>query len=326
LRGHPEGVKPVVLASKSGISPFHERWWLAAATGGEYREATVNSGAQVIGRLPYLVSRKMGFTISEMPPFTHLLGPVVELGEGKPQTLLLRRLSIIRELLDQLPRFAWFRQTIGLSLADGLAFQDRGFRVSPQYTFQIDCHENLEDIWAGVHFKTRQHIRRAREKFSVATLDDPQPFVDFYLDNLRRAGQQSYIDFATFPALFGAAREHQSAEILCASWPGGRPAAMVVLVWGHGQMYYLLSTRARAEGDNGSINLLVWEAITRAHTRGLLFDLDGVTTSGTARFLSGYGGRFAMRLIVQRTSELYGALRGVKRCVLGQGKADSTFW
>jgi hypothetical protein len=319
-------VKRVVLASKSGISPFHEPWWLAAATGGEYREATVNSGAQIIGRMPYLVGRKKGFTISEMPPFTHLLGPVVELGEGKPQTLLLRRLSIIREMLDQLPRFAWFRQTIGVSLVDGLAFQDRGFRVSPQYTFQIDCHQNLEDIWAGMHFKTRQHIRRAREKFSVATLDDPQPFVDFYLDNLRRAGQRSYIDFATFPALFDAARERQSAEILSASWSGGQPAAMVVLVWGHGQMYYLLSTRARDEGDNGSINLLVWEAITRAHTRRLLFDLDGVTTSGTARFLSGYGGRFAMRLIVQRTSELYGTLRSVKRCLLGQGNAESTFW
>jgi hypothetical protein len=258
-----------------------------------------------------------------MPPFTHVLGPVVELGAGKPQTLLLRRLSIIRELLDQLPRFASFKQALALSLADGLAFQDRGFQISPQYTFQIDCRENLDNIWAGLHFKTRQHIRRAQEKLSVVTLDDPQPFIDFYLDNLRRAGKQSSIDFATFPALFGAARERQSAEILSASWPGGGPAAMVVLVWGHGRMYYLLSTRARDKGDNGSINLLIWEGIARAHTRGLLFDLDGVSTSGTARFLSGFGGRFAMRLIAQRTSALYGALRSGKRC-LGRGKADET--
>jgi hypothetical protein len=31
-----------------------------------------------------------------------------------------------------------------LALADGLAFQDRAFKISPQYTFEIDCREGLE--------------------------------------------------------------------------------------------------------------------------------------------------------------------------------------
>jgi hypothetical protein len=244
-------------------------------------------------------------------------------GDGKPQTVLLNRLSIIRELLDQLPKVAFFKQALALSLADGLAFQDRGFQVTPQYTFQIDARESLSDLWSEVHFKTRQHIRRAEEKFAVESLNEPGPFMDFYLENLRRAGLQCLINFTTFPAMFAAAQERGCAEILCASWSNGKPAAMVAFVWGSGRMYYLLSTRARDKGDNGSINLLIWEGVKRAHERGLLFDLDGVSTSGTSRFLSGFGGRFGMRLIVQRNSTLYGALRSAKR-FLGRGKSDDT--
>ena len=303
---------------------FHEPWWLAAATGGDYHQAIVTRGGQVVGRLPYVINRQRGFSVCQMPPFTHVLGPVVHPGAGKPQTVLLQRLSIIREMIDQLPQVSSFKQALGLSFADGLAFQDRGFQVTPQYTFQIDCRENLETLWSEVHSKTRQHIRRAGEKFTIVTVDDAQTFINFYLDNVQRAGLRSFIDFTNFPALFAAARERQCAEILCATGATGKPVAMVFVVWGHGRMYYLLSTRARDKDDNGSVNLLIWEGMQRAHKHGLVFDLDGVSTSGTARFLSGFGGGIALRLIVQRTSVTYGALREVKR-FLGRGKADATF-
>lgn len=302
---------------------FHEPWWLDAVTGGDYHQAQVSRGGQIVGRLPYILARNAGFTISPLPPFTHALGPVVLPSVGKPQTLMLRRMSIVRELIDQLPKVAFLKQALTLSLSDGLLFQHHGFQVTPQYTFEIDARESLTDLWSEVHSKTRQHIRRAEEKFSVVALQEPNAFTDFYVDNLRRAGLRSFVDFTRFPAMFFAAQERRSAEILCASWPNGKPAAMVVLVWGHGRMYYLMSTRARDAGDNGSINLLIWEAVKRAHERGLLFDLDGITTSGTSRFLRGFGGRCGMRLIVQRTSPLYSVLRTTKR-LLGRGKADDT--
>jgi len=98
---------------------------------------------------------------------------------------------------------------------------------------------------------------------------------------------------------------------------------MVFLVWGHGTMYYLLSSRASDAGDNGSVNLLLWVAVQRAHARGLVLDLDGVSSSGTARFLSRFGGSLEMRLIVRRSGFLYSALQTTKRRLIG-GKADDT--
>ena len=77
-----------------------------------------------------------------------------------------------------------------------------------------------------------------------------------------------------FSAAFSACQARDSGEILKASWPDGNPAAMVFLVWGHGRMYYLLTTRVIDPKDNGSVPLLIWSAIKRAHERRLIFDLD----------------------------------------------------
>src|ERR1700693_3543464 len=97
-RSHPPSSKPQhILAESETQLPatlFHDHWWLSAATNGEFQEAVVTNGSGVSGLLPYVITRERGFAICQMPPFTHVLGPVVYPGSGKPQTQLLRRLSI----------------------------------------------------------------------------------------------------------------------------------------------------------------------------------------------------------------------------------------
>jgi hypothetical protein len=303
---------------------FHEHWWLAAATNGSFQEVTASSGGRIVGRLPFVMRKKMGFAECRMPPFTHILGPVVDAGAGKRQTQLLRRLSIIRTLIDQLPRFDLFRQALDLSILDGLAFQDRGFYVQPQYTFEIDCRADVEALWGAMHSKVRQHVRRAEEKFVVANIDDPQEFVHFYIENLKKRQRASNFNWETFAEIFHQSCARDSGEILSARWPDGRSAAMAFLVWGHGRMYYLLSTRADDENDNGSMNLLIWSAMKRANNRGLMFDLDGVSTSGTARFLSGFDGSPKLRLVVRRARPVYSVTQYAKHQLLGFPNRETT--
>jgi len=222
------------------LSLFHEPWWLTAVTGGCYDEVTVKKGDEIVGRLPFTVTRRMGFRVSRMPALTHVLGPIVDPGQGKPQTQMMRRLSITRALIDQLPRLDFFKQALDPSVTDGLAFQDRGFQVSPQYTFQIDCRNDLQELWSKMHFKTRQHIRRAEEKYAVGTQVEPREFLNFYYMNLKKSGQRNAIDFSNFEALFAECRARDCGEILAASSSGGKPVAMTFLAWGKGMMYYLL--------------------------------------------------------------------------------------
>lgn len=304
-------------------SLFHERWWLSAVTQGNFEEVTVSKGGRVVGRLPFVITRKMGFTTVSMPAFTHVLGPWVDAGQGKVQTQLLRRLSIVRDLLDQLPRAASFKLALNAASADGLAFQDRGYELTPQFTFLIDCRREPREIWEEMHAKTRQHIRRAEEKFTVVAGGDPRRFVQFFQTNANQRGRVLPADFGLFETLFHECRSRDCGEILSAVRSDGTPTAMIYIVWDHGTMYYLLSSRAADSDDNGSISLLIWSAIKRANERGLLLDLDGVISSGTARFLSGFGGQLKARWIARRTRFPYAMLQSAKRRLIG-GVADET--
>ncbi len=97
------------------------------------------------------------------------------------------------------------------------------------------------------------------------------------------------IEFKRFPALFSECRAHQCGVILGAYDHDRAPVAMTYLVWGHGVMYYLLSTRTSHASDYGAVSLLLWSAMKEAHALGINLDLDGVYSSGTAHFLSGFG-------------------------------------
>jgi len=220
-----------------------------------------------------------------------------------------------------LPRHSYFHQHLdpsldgGLAIADGLAFQDRKFEVMHQYTFEVDCRRSVTDLSAALYLKTRQHIRRAEREYSVRSVGDPRFFIDFYLKNLHASGRKNRIEFEHFSALFAESRARESGLILGAFDHADAPVAMTYLVWGHGTMYYLLSTRSFHSTDSGAGSLLIWCAMKQAHEMGLVLDLDGVYSSGTARFLSNFGGDIKTRLLIRRSGVLYGALQYLKRQV-----------
>ncbi len=265
------------------------------------------------------MKRRGPFSAVRMPPFTHMLGPAIDSGDGKLQTRSQRRIAITRSLLDQLPHYSYFDQHLdpsldgGLAIADGLAFQERRFEVLHQYTFEVDCRRSLAELSAALNLKTRQHVRRAEKQYSVRGVGAPNSFIDFYLSNLRAEGRMNRIEFEHFPALFAESRAHESGAILGAFDHAGAPVAMTYLVWGRGIMYYLLSTRSVHSADSGAVSLLIWHAIRQAHDLGLVLDLDGVYSSGTARFLSNFGGNIKTRLFVRRARLHYGALLYLKR-------------
>jgi len=301
------------------LSIFHESWWLSAATGGQFQEAVALRGTEIVGRLPYAAMRRGPFRILGMPAFTHMLGPAIDAGDGKPQTRLIRRLSIARSLIDQLPTYSYFHQHLDpsidddLALADGLAFQERGFAVSPQYTFKIDCRRSPDEMWTALYLKTRQHIRHAEKAYSVKTVEDPDQFVEFYLKNLKKWGRASRVDFTNFSPVFSECHARQCGRILGAFNQKDEPVAMTFLVWGNGTMYYLLSTRSFDNNDQGAVSLLLWTAMKTAHELDVVLDLDGAYSSGTVKFLSNFGGEIKTRLIVRRSRMPYHALRVMKR-------------
>jgi len=304
LRALPD--PPAVVKAGFAMAPtvFHEPWLLEITSRGAFQLAQVHDGGRVVGLLPYTLSRRHGLRVSVMPQLTHVLGPAIDEGGGSSNTRWLRRLGILDELLSKLPRVALFSQTCHPYTADVLGFQGRGFDTAVQFTAEINPLPP-EALWKGMRDKTRNVIRRTEERATVTVGQDPAEFRSFYGANLANTGKREYFELDSIVPLHQAAQARDQGQILEIRTAEGRLAAAAFFVWDAQRMWYLLSTRDPKQADNGAVSCLIWHGMQEASRRGLVFDFDGVSSTGSARFFAGFGAHLKPRFIVHRTSPFY---------------------
>jgi hypothetical protein len=293
-------------------SIFHEEWWLDALAPGQWREVSCRRGNRIAGYLRFVERREGGMTICEMPPITRFLGPVVTVPSGKTEARVRSAYSIVTELLKQLAAHDHVEMTLDTEFSDLAPFLASGYEVKVHPTFLLDCRRPAEDLWAGLRDKTKNVIRRARERLTVRGLDDVEQFVGFYRDNLE--GAEPYFDLSSLPVAFAAANARQRCKILAAMDPKGAVHAQVFFIWDDKYLYYFLSTRDKGVAHLGAVSLLLWTGIELANARGLCFDFDGGITDDTRyKFKVAFGGELANRFDVVRSTARYQVRRTIRR-------------
>jgi hypothetical protein len=298
------------LAKRAKASPpkppvatiFHEPWWLAAASDGAYEEVVHTADNVVVGRLPYLLQRKIGWqTALVMPTMTHVLGPSLALDlPGSEHSRSLRRFTISAALIAQLPEAGHIWFALHRRATETLAFEAAGFSTAVRFTVEIQP-DQPDILWRQMRDKTRNVIRRARENLTPRAIDDPSLFFEFYRENLRRRGIRNHYDLRLRSNIVTACLERCRGRILFAIDAMGTAQAAIFTAWDDEAEYYLMSTRAPDSG-NGAISLLIWTAIQDAAARGRIFDLDGVDSRTNHMLLTGFGGAIRPRFLVSRTS------------------------
>lgn len=159
-----------------------------------------------------------------------------------------------------------------------------------------------------MHSKTRNVIRGAAKALTVAPVDTPVRFLQFYEANLQERSRKNAYGSGLMRELVNTLIEHNAGHLLGAYDSKGKLVAAIGLVWDKHAMYYLMSSR-EAGTHGGAISLLIWTAIQQALQRNLTFDLDGFYSRGTCKFLEGFGGALKQRLCVERASTAFSLAR-----------------
>jgi hypothetical protein len=300
--------RPATLTSTPPLAPtiFHQDWWLDAVTDGGWAKVEVETGGTIVGRLPFQLGRRFGQTTIDMPMLTHFLGPAVDDGAGSEQTRQLKRITVTRALIEQLPKagFVWLKFHRGVT--DSLAFQYAGFLNEVQFTTEIAPAPEPE-LWAGLRDTTRRVVRRAADQHALIELQDAQRFMAFYADNLARRGMRNTYDIRRSCTAIDACLARGAGRIAVALEANGEMAAGLFTIWDDTAQYYLLTTR-RPDSDNGAMSLLIWAGICHANRHGLVFDLDGVGYGGDLQFLTRFGGVIRPRYFVNRQTPAFKAM------------------
>jgi hypothetical protein len=293
-------------------SIFHEDWWLNALVPGRWHEVICLRGGRVAGYLRFIEYRKGGLTICGMPQITRFLGPVVMPQPGSTQARTRASYSIITELLEQIAHYDHIEMTVDTDFGNLAPFLAAGCEVKVLPTFLLDCRRKPEDLWAGLRDKTRNVIRRARERLTVCDIDDVNLFVRFYKKNLE--GTESYFDLSLLAPIHAAAHARKQGKIVAAVDSSGVVHAKVFFIWDDKYFHYFLSTRDRNVAHLGAVSLLLWTGIELAHSWGLWFDFDGgVANEAKYRFMGAFGGNVANRFEIVRSTSLYQIQHTVRR-------------
>jgi hypothetical protein len=290
---------------------FHEAWWLDLVTNGQIESVESLEHGKIVGRMYFVRDNRYGISSSNMPAFTHFLGPVVNPGAGAQQTRYLKELSITSDLIDKLPKFSSFRQKMHRGITDVVEFQAAGFESSVQFTFEIAPGEE-KAIWGAMRDKTRNAIRNGEKMYNLSSAIDPDAFIDFYQANLRSQGESENIDLSVARRLTRRCVELGCGKFFVASDRHGNAKAAIFVVWDQSACYYLLSTRS-PDSTYGATAAAIWAALRFAAANGLVFDFDGVASAGAVKFFAGFGGSVVPRYIVSRASLAYRLLREARR-------------
>ncbi len=321
--------RPAAVPSFDPLVPtvFHQHWWLDAASNGQYDEVNVMSGDRVVGRFPYILRRIDRFrTVCQMPELTHFLGPAVDDGNGAACNRAVKRNEITRALLEQMPVSSGFWHKMHLGVSDMLAFQERAYRVTVEFTYEVAPAPEAV-LWSNMRDKTRNVIRRASEKFRVSEITDPAEFIWVYKTNLARAGSRNIYTDATINRVCREARRRDQGRIWAARDATGAVIAAIFCIWDSRVAYYLMSTRSPDAG-NGAVSLLIWHALLACTSRGVMFDFDGVGKPTNAHFFNGFGGRIVPRYIASRYALTHTAMdrMGERIETLARWPRNSDLW
>jgi hypothetical protein len=272
-------------------SVFEQPWWLDSVAPGQWSEAVVRRGDEVVARLPYTYRRRFGLTTIVQPHLTQTLGPWLAPTTGKYAHRLEAEKRLLGQLIEMLPPFDFFRLNLAPELTNWLPFYWAGFEATVRYTYRIEDLSDLDHVRREFREEVRRGIRKAQGVLEVDR--------DYPLDHLLRLNAKTFARQGLRPPysdafvrrLDAACSARGARRILSAVDAQGRAHASLYVVWDERTLYPLINARDRELQAFGSNTLLYWEAIRLASEVSRVFDFEGSMLKPIEHFVRAFGGR-----------------------------------
>lgn len=278
--------------AEPSIPLFSRAWWLDAVAGpGNWRVAMVLKDDAVIAAMPYVLQRRLGFTLIKQAPLTPSLGPWLAPSTAKYAKLLANEKDSMEALVAQLPKFDHFQQKWSALRSNWLPFYWMGFRQTTRYTYVIGDLSDEARLWSDFQANVRGDIRKAEARFHLRVRDDPtiDAFLELNRKTFARQGRTLPYSEAFVRTLDATCLAKSSRKIWIAHDDEGRDHAGVYIVWDENSAYYLMGGGNPELRNSGATSLCMWEAIRHAASVTKRFDFEGSMIEPVERFFRGFG-------------------------------------
>lgn len=281
----------LLCETANNIPIFSQAWWLDTVCGEKNWDVVlIEEHNRVIAAMPFY--RPLKHVIS-MPSYTQTMGPhiIQEPTDSKYTTLLSKRQSLYKQLIDKLPPFTSFLQNFSYSVTDWLPFYWARFQQTTRYTYVLKDIKKHQIIWDNMDSKLRWRITHAINKhhISVKTGVSIDEFLSIQKKTFLRQKIRNKESEMALKELIRICKERGQGEI----WGGydsqGRLHAATFIVWEKFSAYNLASGGDPLLRHSGANSLILWEAIRYISQFTDTFDFEGSMLPGVEHFFRTFG-------------------------------------
>lgn len=274
---------------------FFQPYWLdAACNPGNWDVALyMDKGGAIRGVWPYAIRRLGLWWVSRMPPLTPYLGIWFNypLGLSNPHKRRAFERRVVSELLEQLPRVAYLKQSFMPNFTDWLPFYWNGFHQYTYYTYEILPGASQTVLFQNLKGNVRNKLRKAVARLICELSENLAQLYLLVEMSFQRQGLAAPFPYALLQRI-DQVLAHQSRRRLYLAKDGqGRPHAGIYLVWDDSRMYNLILGADPDHRQSGAAPFLLWRGIQDAMSMGLIFDFEGSMIEGVEQLFHSFGGR-----------------------------------
>jgi len=277
---------------QTALPLFYNSWYLDASCGKDQWAASIyrDKNNEPVAIWPYHIKSKYGLRYVTMPSLTPYMGPWIAQSEkSKNSKNHSVQHHIITELNHQIPPTHFSTIHTHPDLLNMLSLQWAGYQEFKRYTYRLDLTKN--NLWDNLDAKQRNIIRKASSTLDVNETKDIEQFYAFNKMSFDRQSKEIPYSIDKLLAIDKALDLHSCRMILQASDASDSSThGMIYLAYDQHTVYLLAIGSDPAYRHQGSIPLLVWEAISKFSSTHQIFDFEGSMIPNIERFFRSFGG------------------------------------
>ena len=304
-------------SEKEYLPIFFQPWWLDTLAGQENWEAVVaKKNDEIIGVMPYSISKKFFFKTIKMPPLTQFLGPWIVYPDIKGSNKLSIDKAVMTELISKLPNFHKFSQCWNYLYKNWLPFYWKDFKQTTKYTYVLDYKCKLDEIWSSIKPNIKSDIQKAQKKYNLVIDENPniEDFINLNKLVFERQGMISPYSDKSIRNIYSETLLRNSGKLFLAKDKHNNFHAGVFIIWDKKSAYYLLGGGDPDLRGSGATSFCLWEAIKYCSDKTEKFDFEGSMIEPIEKFIRAFGAKqFPYFLIEKTPSKFYRLFAAAKK-------------
>lgn len=285
-----------------GIPLFLTYGWYSALYSEDWDIVLTEKNGNILGFLPYIVSKKKTFQFIRPPFLTPYQGIWFNYpSDQKYSNRLSFEKEITTKIIKSLPQVDSFQQKFLPEFTNWLPFYWNTFEQTTRYTYIIEDISDTEKVWKNFKESIRREVRKAEKSLVIEVIEDVTLLYNLKIDVYNSNDETYPIPKELLINAFIYTQKNNAGELLAAKDNDGNIHSILFYVWDKTSAYYLHGGTYNKFKTTGSMSLLLWDAIKRSSKRTQSFNFEGSMIESIERYFRAFGGQQVPYFEIKRT-------------------------